>query len=95
MERQDQQMPWWARLVAVSVMLLVSLDLLLVGCASLGRPVFPALTRHLAAAQQAAALDGEVQRLRDRYASFRRRFDARAEAARPEHVRNRAIVREA
>ena len=27
--------------------------------------------------------DSEAQRLRDRYASFRRRFDARAEAARP------------
>jgi len=87
-------MPWWARLVAVSLMLLVSLDLVLVGCAILGRPVFPTLTRHLAAAEQAAALDSEAQRLRDRYASFRRRFDARAEAARPEHVRNRTTVRE-
>ena len=93
MAGQERPMRWLARPVTVLLMMLVSLDLLLVGLVLLGRPAPLALTQHLAADRQAAVLDAEADHARERWDRFRRRFDARAEAARPEHVRQRTSLK--
>jgi len=86
MARPDSQVQWVVRPIVVCLMLLVSLDLLLVGLAVLGRPAHPALSRRFAADRQGAALDAGAQAARERWDVYRKRFDERAAASRPEPI---------